>query len=79
MVPGGFDDFRKTNFALTMAPLEPHDLDMSFPSVRLPQAYLPSHFFLDDDILLTLGHDDNKMLSTVIPVTEAIGRQRMCD
>nr|XP_031862412.1 uncharacterized protein CI109_001909 [Kwoniella shandongensis]KAA5529484.1 hypothetical protein CI109_001909 [Kwoniella shandongensis] len=68
------------NYVLTMAPIVPSDLDPSIPppSYKGGQQYLPNHFFLDDRILFTLGHEDIKMVSVLADLKEVLGRQRIC-
>ncbi|KAK8850335.1 hypothetical protein IAR55_004252 [Kwoniella newhampshirensis] len=66
------------NYALTMVPIEDGDLDPSIPQKRLPQTHLPSHFFLDDKLLITLGHRDRAMTSVMTTVRDVLGRQKIC-
>ncbi len=72
------DDPKKINFALSMVPLEKADLD---PEARRVNAkgYGPGHFFIDDTVLMTLGHADDRMISTTFPATEMLARHKMCD
>jgi hypothetical protein len=76
--PDGQDDVHETTYVLTLTPIEASDKDTSLPPVVLPINCLPDHFFLDDGMLISMGHADSYMVSTVVPVREVIGRQRMC-
>ncbi|BEI82534.1 hypothetical protein CcaverHIS002_0304020 [Cutaneotrichosporon cavernicola] len=71
------DDPIKINFALSMVPLEPADLDPTAKRRKHRQA--PGHFFLDDTVLMTLGHADDRMISTTFPAREMLSRHKMCD
>ncbi|GFZ48357.1 hypothetical protein JCM24511_06105 [Saitozyma sp. JCM 24511] len=74
----GLDDVHHINYVLSLTPVEPAD---RYPSAELipPRAnHLPDHFFIDDDMLVAMGHKDDSMVTTVVPVREALGRQRMC-
>lgn len=70
---------REIGYALTMAPVQPSDLDpSSIPPAYTPRGYMPSHFFINDQILLTMGHHDQAMVSTLISMEDALGRHQMC-
>jgi hypothetical protein len=76
--PDGQDDVHETTYVLTLTPIEASDKDTSLPPVVLPINCLPDHFFLDDGMLISMGHADSTMVSSVVSVREVIGRQRMC-
>ncbi|KAK8864628.1 hypothetical protein IAR55_001878 [Kwoniella newhampshirensis] len=79
MMSGLNDD--QINYVLTMAPIVPSDLNPSLPSPYSSQTqrYLPNHFFLDDKILFTLGHEDLRMVSVLADLKEVMGRQKICE
>lgn len=71
-------DDERVNFALSLVPIQISDMD---PSVEFPagsHTTLPNHFFLDDFMLISIGHNDRTMINTMTSVREAIGRQRLC-
>ncbi|WWD20517.1 hypothetical protein CI109_104993 [Kwoniella shandongensis] len=68
----------QVNYVLTMAPIQESDLDPMVEPKQLLQPHLPSHFFLDDKMLITLGHEDKKMVNVMTTVREALGRQKIC-
>ncbi|WVF67412.1 hypothetical protein IAT40_002168 [Kwoniella sp. CBS 6097] len=75
----GCDDSNDINYALTLAPLQQSDLDpLKYKPIQTPQSVLPNHFFLDDMMLITLGHNDKRMISVLTTVEEVLGRQKMC-
>ncbi|OCF44576.1 hypothetical protein I317_01649 [Kwoniella heveanensis CBS 569] len=75
----GCDDSNDINYALTLAPLQASDLDpFDHRPIPTPQDVLPNHFFLDDMMLITLGHNDKRMISVLTTVKEVLGRQKMC-
>ena len=74
----GTNDTEQIHYALAMAPIVPSDLDRSLAPPRYEPGILPNHFFLDDDLLITFGANDNEMESTVMPVRDALGRHKMC-
>lgn len=71
-------ELRDINFALSLAPLEEHDLNPSVPPKRTPRPYLPSHFFADDKIMISFGVRDEEMATTVLTMGEALGGHQMC-
>ena len=74
----GTNDTEQIHYALAMAPIVPSDLDRSLAPPRYEPGILPNHFFLDDDLLITFGANDNEMESTVMPIRDALGRHKMC-
>lgn len=67
------------NYVLSMSPLERSDYDDQAPRKKTHVAVLPDHFFLDDEAILSFGHGDREMYTTVIPLTELLGRHKMCE
>lgn len=58
------------NFVLSMVPLADKKIRMDT---------LPDHFFLDDKVLMSLGHADVAMMSVLTSVKEIIAGQRLCE
>lgn len=78
IIAAGTDDINDINYVLAFSPVTAHDLDSRQPYVPPPPGVLDDHFFIDDHMLLTLGKNDNVMMSTVVSVEEAMGRQKLC-
>lgn len=66
------------NYVLSMSPLEKSDYDEEAPQKVTHPAVLPDHFFWDDEAILSFGHGDREMYTTAIPVSEMMGRQKLC-
>lgn len=71
-------NLRDINFALSLTPLEAHDLNHAIAPKRTPRAYLPSHFFADDEIMITFGVQDEEMATTVLSMEEALSGHMDC-
>ncbi|WWC73890.1 uncharacterized protein I206_107862 [Kwoniella pini CBS 10737] len=74
----GCDDENDINYALTLAPIQQSDLGSTVKPTKTPQIVQPDHFFLDDHMLITMGHNDNEMTTVLATVEEILGRQHMC-
>ncbi|WVW87136.1 hypothetical protein I302_109193 [Kwoniella bestiolae CBS 10118] len=74
----GCDDENDINYALSLAPIPESDLDLTVKQRKTPQIVQPDHFFLDDQMLITMGHNDKEMTSVLTTVREILGRQHMC-
>lgn len=74
----GLDENGSIVYCLTLVPLEAHDLDKTVPPIKTPYPYNPAHFFLDDQMLVSYGHEDATMGSTIMPVREAVARHKFC-
>lgn len=73
--PDGLPDHDIINFSLALAPLPPRvRSDKSSGS----EPWLPSHLFLDDEVLFTLGHQDSAMAYSVLQVEDLVARQKAC-
>lgn len=75
MLDGLRDDIREINYALSLSPVRTH---RNAKQERDDPDYLPNHFFLDDDVLITLGHEDISMATSIVPLQELISRQKFC-
>ncbi|WVQ66252.1 uncharacterized protein L199_004431 [Kwoniella botswanensis] len=74
----GCDDENDINYALSLVAIQQSDIDPSGKPTITPQIVQPDHFFLDDRMLITMGHNDKEMTSVMTTVREILGRQHMC-
>ncbi|WRT69889.1 uncharacterized protein IL334_006880 [Kwoniella shivajii] len=74
----GCDDDVDINYALSLVPIQQSDLDPKDMAKKTPQTVQPDHFFLDDHMMITLGHNDKEMTSVLTKVRDILGRQHMC-
>ena len=73
------DDDNATNYAVTLSPLHPTELlEQEMDQVVPNSGCLPSHFFLDDMMVISLGHDDEAMGLIMVTVKEALMGHEMC-
>ncbi|WWC92605.1 uncharacterized protein L201_007564 [Kwoniella dendrophila CBS 6074] len=74
-------DENHINYALSLVPVSKSDLNPNEESSRAKKAkqiVQPDHFFLDDNVLITMGQDDIEMTSVLATVRELLGDQEMC-
>lgn len=77
----GLPDLNGTiNFSLTLSPV-PAELyleDAPKRSTTKGERWLPTHFFLDDMALFSLGHADSEMAYSVLSVKDLVATQKPC-
>lgn len=73
---GGVSDPEAINYVLSLQPVPSVDQGEA-PAPRV--VTMPDHFFLDDLVLITMGHNDAAMTSTVVEMSDVLGGHSLCD
>ena len=61
-----------------MTPSEPSDFDPSIPAAHTPAGVNPSHLFIDDEVILTMGRADWQLTYHKVMVRELLRGHTMC-